>query len=845
MGIKKDYRIIKKSNLFDEEYYLRTYPDVRQADIDPLKHFVNYGWKEGRNPSKEFDTSFYLSNYSDVKEAKINPLVHYIKWGKKEGRRCGGGEDFVIVQTFSHSKDFSSKVFKLAKRFFFLFKNYGVKFAFSKAVGKIIRFVKNKGKKNFFPTSKTEVFTLNEDSAFRNLNLEKIHDFYKLIFPEFSYKSENYKEYEKLSSLLDSYERKRIENFHPEFLNLIKIKKENVEKIIKNLIFKIYPTPQVSIVIPVLNNLFVTIECLISIKSYTKNVAYELIIVDDGSENEVSKTLKKIKGIKYIRNPKNRGFGYSCNLGAKEGRGNYLLFLNNDVQVKDENWLKNLIDIFEKFENVGIVGPKVIYPDGRLQESGARMNIDGTSQMIGLFDNPSLPRYNYIREVEYCSGVCLLVKKEIFERVGGFSKEFYPAYFEDSDLCFKVREFGHKVCYNPNSIIIHHLSYTSNKINEEFKLQCISKNRQKFLEKWSSKLKELNKVKLIAFYLPQFHPIPENDLWWGKGFTEWSNVTKAKPNYIGHIQPNLPADLGFYDLRVEKVLEEQAKLAKNYGIYGFCFYYYWFGGKKLLDMPLERILEKNIPDIPFCLCWANENWTRRWDGLENEILMRQEYSEENHEKIIKDLLKFFHHPNYIKINDRPLFLLYRLFPDVKKATEIWRDVCRKEGIGEIYLCFVESFEQAIRMEDPRNYGFDASVEFPPHQACLNSINSTKMIINPDFKGETYSYSDAVIKYVTKELPPFTRFRTVMPRWDNTPRRQNDSCIFDGANPEAFQVWLEKIIQQTLEQNFGERIVFINAWNEWAEGNYLEPDKIFGRMYLEAVSKAIKKFCVSD
>lgn len=836
----KDYLLLKKRGIFDEKYYLRNYPDVRQTDINPLWHFVRHGWKEGRNPSQEFDTRFYLETYPDVREAGINPLVHYVRRGKIEGRKINN--QFYTNQEQSpslnkHYDNVSENFTSIIRKVLLYLKTYGIKYTINKIVRKLReeRVGNPKIEKNKETTTSSQINNHNE--------VEKVKDiksFYRKIFNEKIIYDFN-QDYQWLSNKVIELEKNKIENLNLPPKKLIEIKEKDIEKIVKTLNFEKSLNPQVSIIIPVLNNLIVTLECLFSIFINTKELKYEVIIVDDGSEEEVSKVIRNIKGIIYLKNDENIGFGLSCNKGAEIARGKYLLFLNNDVQVT-EGWLKNLLNTFSTFESVGVVGPKIIYPNGRLQEAGARMNIDGTSQMIGLFDDPDLPRYNYVREIEYCSGVCLLIKKEIFQKVGMFSKEFVPAYFEDADLCFKVRKEGYKIFYNPSSVIVHHLSYTSDKIDKEFKLQCISKNRQKFLKKWQQELERLNKVRLIAFYLPQFHPIPENDLWWGKGFTEWRNVARAKPNYLGHIQPNLPADLGFYDLRLEEIMIQQANLAKDYGLYGFCFYYYWFNGKKLLNMPLERILEKNIPDIPFCLCWANENWTRRWDGLENEILIKQEYSRENYEALIKDLINFFKHKNYIRVNDKPIFLVYRIFPGIDNAIQIWRDICKKEGIGEIYICFVESFEQSIKMENPKKYGFDASVEFPPHYAgtWINQINSFKEIINPDFKGTIYDYSETVLAYLRKELPDFIRFRTVMPRWDNTPRRQNDSYIFDNSKPAFFQVWLERIIMQTLEQNFGdERIVFINAWNEWAEGNYLEPDLIFKLEYLKAVRNAIK------
>ena len=200
-------------------------------------------------------------------------------------------------------------------------------------------------------------------------------------------------------------------------------------------------------------------------------------------------------------------------------------------------------------------------------------------------------------------------------------------------------------------------------------------------------------MKLIAFYLPQFHPIPENDKWWGAGFTEWTNVRRSKPNFAGHVQPNLPTELGFYDLRDAEVMQKQAKLAREHGIFGFCYYYYWFNGKRLLETPVDRMLASGQPDFPFCLCWANENWTRRWDGQESEVLMHQEYSDAADEQFIRDILPFLRDRRYIRVNGKPLLMVYRVdkLPDAKQTAERWRRVATSNGLPGLHLTAVQSF----------------------------------------------------------------------------------------------------------------------------------------------------------
>jgi glycosyltransferase involved in cell wall biosynthesis len=343
-------------------------------------------------------------------------------------------------------------------------------------------------------------------------------------------------------------------------------------------------------------------------------------------------------------------------------------------------------------------------------------------------------------------------------------------------------------------------------------------------------------ARLIAFFLPQFHPIPENDAWWGKGFTEWTNVTKAQPSFEGHYQPHLPADMGFYDLRLAEVREEQAKLAKKYGIYGFCYYYYWFAGKKLLERPLEDMLASNSPDFPFCLCWANENWTRRWDGYEQDILMAQEHSLENNQAFAESLVPYVLDRRYIKIEGKPLIIIYRanILPDVEQTLKQWRQVFRDKNVGEVHLCAATTFG----LQDAISLGFDSEVEFPPHDVKLTEISPTDVGAE-DFEGKIYDYRDVVLGSIAKPVPDCTHFFTVMPSWDNTARKKKAGSIYYHSSVELYEYWLRAAVEKTAESYSEERrFVFVNAWNEWAEGAHLEPDQKFGHSYLEATQRAL-------
>ena len=372
-----------------------------------------------------------------------------------------------------------------------------------------------------------------------------------------------------------------------------------------------------------------------------------------------------------------------------------------------------------------------------------------------------------------------------------------------------------------------------------------------------------DQLRVLAFYLPQFHPTPENDGWWGKGFTEWRNVVKARPLFPGHYQPHLPADLGFYDLRAPEARLAQAQLAQHYGITGFCYFHYWFHGTRLLSRPFDAVLRSGEPGFPFCLCWANENWTRQWDGMAHHVLMPQRHSFEDDRAHIDYLIEAFRDPRYIKINGRPLFLIYRteLLPEPSRTAEIWRQRARAAGFPDLYLARVEA--RVSLGPDPKNIGFDAAVEFAPDKGVLagpmmrgehwgvrtrvlNRLSKVGLISSAYFEHAIYSYDSLVEGMLRKSAPGYTRFRCVTSGWDNSPRREKGATIFHGSTPKAYERWLSAIARETLEQHKGEeRIVFVNAWNEWAEGNHLEPDQRWGLAYLEATAHALNTHQPSD
>ena len=353
------------------------------------------------------------------------------------------------------------------------------------------------------------------------------------------------------------------------------------------------------------------------------------------------------------------------------------------------------------------------------------------------------------------------------------------------------------------------------------------------------------RAKAIAFYLPQFHAFPENEAWWGPGFTEWTNVTRAVPQFVGHEQPQLPADLGFYDLRVPGVMQRQVALARLYGIHAFCFHYYWFGGKRLMEAPLESFLAQPDIDFPFCLCWANENWTRRWDGRDDEVLISQVHGPQNDLAFIRDLERYLRDPRYLRIDGRPLVVVYRasLLPDAAATVARWREHCREAGIGEIFVAMVQ-----FDTEDPTPFGFDAAMEFPPHKLAngFERINDAVEVVNPDYQGSVFHYQSIVDSAKAWPDRGFPLIRAVFPGWDNEARRPGKGYTFAFSTPERYRSWLASAVEYAERHPVaGEKIVMINAWNEWAEGAKLEPDSRHGHAYLHATRQALSSDPADD
>lgn len=360
-------------------------------------------------------------------------------------------------------------------------------------------------------------------------------------------------------------------------------------------------------------------------------------------------------------------------------------------------------------------------------------------------------------------------------------------------------------------------------------------------------MEECKKVRAIAFYLPQFYPTKENDEWWGKGFTEWTNVAKARPLFRGHYQPHIPADLGFYDLRLSESREAQAKLAKKYGIEGFCYWHYWFGnGKRMLERPFNEVLNSGKPDFPFCLAWANHSWMKKlWDPkatFKDKLLIEQTYpGDEDIKAHFYEVLPAFKDKRYITVNGCPLFLIYAPldYKDVSHFLNIWRDLAIHNGLKGIF--FVGQGE-IVNRKKILSLGFDAFYDTTVFGILKRKntffLTIRKMIAHLLKYPIYFRYADAMKYWIHPEAEYEDTFPTIIPNWDHSPRSGAKGLILTDATPKLLKKHVEEIINQVKDKEEDKRIVFIKSWNEWGEGNYLEPDLQYGCKKLEILHKII-------
>lgn len=858
---------------FDQEFYLSQVDRRSLNGLDPVLHYLRSGWRNGLDPADWFSTSNYLALYPDVRAADCDPLLHFIEYGRNEGRSSGKFETPELdrphvqaISTPSSPKSFEHQdaandetpLSIITRNFDLVFYSSQLGSAQMSMAQAVHHYMEKGCRLGLDPHpqfSTADYLLFNPDVAQAGVN------------PYFHFLTRAGDE-NRPSSASGFLVRDGLANGQSEWSHYAHVGRrakaaqlpgepdldlldftvtlaglDLAAEVLAHRLERRNRTkkPEVSVVIPCWNEATVTAECLLSVFKCADEAELEVVLVNDGSTDPFFAAIAAHPDIIQIDSPQNMGFGPSVNLGVKNASGEFVLLLNNDTQIAPGT-ISALSKALKKEKTVGAISPRIISFDGRLQEAGAIINADGTGQLIGFAESPSEPRFSYSRDVEHLSAACLIMRRKDFLGLDGFDPIFAPAYCEDADLSLRLRSKGFRLRYLADGLVAHHLSKTtSSKASENANFsrqKLVSRNRNSLVKRWAAELGRFD-IRTIAFYLPQYHPIPENDLWWGKGFTEWTNLVKTKPNFTGHRQPRQPADLGYYDLRVPDVMDQQAALARNYGLSGFCYYYYRFGDKRMLEAPLERMLETGRPDFPFCLCWANENWSRKWDGMDDDLLLEQKYGEDDAIGFAKDVARYFKSSNYITVEGKPLILFYRLqeIPHSRRYLGICRNVWKSAGFPDVMVAMVESFELSADPKDPASFGADITVEFPAHGMVHDPAQHVNRI-NPDWIGAAHDYRELCNAFMKRTEAGFKRIRSVLVGWDTTPRHADRSLVLRNSTPGAFQAWLEWTYQRTREQNYGdERLVFINAWNEWCEGSYLEPDTEFGHAYLQAVKNA--------
>jgi len=494
--------------------------------------------------------------------------------------------------------------------------------------------------------------------------------------------------------------------------------------------------------------------------------------------------------------------------------------------------------IFEKL----MTSAKVVYPEGRREILQDRSkwgeNYELASSILKRFTNLSIDQF---KETEFSEGSMFWARSKCLQQMlqlpltfNDFPSEPIPAdgtlahALERLILIFASAHPGQSLRLHRRDSLPDYRCYES---QEDFQTSIIH-----------------DEVKILSYYLPQFHPIPENDAWHGEGFTEWTKVRGATPLFRGHYQQHIPhSDIGYYLLDSPDVLRTQAEMMKKAGVYGQVFYHYWFDGRLILEQPAKMLLDAPDIEMPFCFCWANENWTRRWDGNESEVLLAQRYSDSDARAFINYLIPFFRDTRYIRVEDRPVLFVYRpsSIPDIEGYLKIWKEECISHGIAAPYVVAVLTRGAT----NPADFGMDAGVERVLHDWTAGGAPEIKGSVSPfgPINGSILSYEDVARFYSAQTgSKDFTYFRSIIPMWDNTARYGSEAYVVHGSTPDVFQDWLEKLVRYTKDTlPVDRRFLLINAWNEWAEGAHLEPDSRYGYSYLNSVGRALSKIPYSS
>jgi len=804
---RRRYRAIARSGLFDGEQYLRDNEDVAMAGIDPLWHYLEHGWLEGRDPSPSFSTSAYLDTYADVRLGGLNPLVHYVRHGRNERRIIQNVAGQATILPVQHSR--RRKVFELA-----------VKVASNP--GLLLKFAAFAREKGLRQALEVVLGRLKHQSAERPVGSsvvaatgtkdEVLHNTFKVV---------------------------------PYYLN--PYLEETPE----------FPARRVAIHLHVYYDDMLE-DCI----KYLNNVpaAFDLFVsVPEG--RDIDRCAKALGGaLPLARNicveaVPNRGRDiapFIVQFGKRLESYDIVGHFHTKKSPQCESltgWFKNLMDtlcgsrtgvaqIFGLLAGDG----KVVYPAGRRltrEHDGWSDNFEIARDLVRQTGHFNLADFPY---VEFPQGTMFWARTECLRNYlqlplsfADFPKEPIEA---DGTLAHALERL----------VLIYSTPFPGRNYRlESPELSCEPREYYEEQYDFSAQIKH-DTIKVLAYYLPQFHPTPENDEWHGKGFTEWYKVRAANPLFHGHYQQHVPhPDVGYYHLDSPAQLARQADQMHQAGVHGLIFYHYWFSGKLILEKPAKMLLENPQINMPFSFCWANENWTRRWDGNEKEILLGQVYSQNDARDFIRYMIPFFKDARYIKVDGRPLLFVYR--PSSMEQCDdylaIWRQECADAGVAAPYV--VATLTRGATA--PRDYGMDAAVERVLQDWTGGAVPDVKHQLRPygQVNGSVLDYTAVADHYMEKPLDnDYVLFRSLVPTWDNTARYGTEAFALHGFNTAKMQEWMESLIRYS-EQNLpaDRRFVVVNAWNEWAEGAHLEPDLRFGYGYLNAIGRAMSGYGFTD
>ncbi|MCI0723370.1 MAG: glycoside hydrolase family 99-like domain-containing protein, partial [Acidobacteria bacterium] len=869
----REMRLLAASGLFDSDWYLQQNPDVARAGVNPLLHYLRGGARDRRDPNRYFDSDWYLRQNPDVARVGVNPLLHYLRRGAKEGRRP--------------SPNFDGD--------WYLQQNPDVAWA---GVNPLAHYLQQGAKEGRSPSLNFDAdphLQQNPNVAEAGANRQAHHPRPSATQDAGEAQRDGNVPTTAISSSVRTARFLKISEEKKAFhigIGLVEhfgdiVACEPVVRYLK----KQSPDVEISWVVrepyrelldsnPYIDRT-IAVECLTDWIKLVAHGAFDRVVdlhVNDRICQQCRLPLSKTSGDVSVTGDTYFNYG-SLLRSFCLGAGLPPLEEQPRVYVSEE--VVKAVDRLELPDTFVVIHCRSneTYKDwdaGKWNALAEHVVKAFRTPVVEVGLEPILASHipSYIN---LCGKTSLLETAEIIKRAALFvGVDSGPAHLANAVNTYGIvvmGQIGPFKTYNPftggyadgsNAVLIRNENGPATDIPLDIVKQAVARkfdSDQKHggptaaADRISSGVEVASREspdvlsssgangeelpRLIAFYLPQYYPIPENDANWGKGFTEWRNVGKARPFFEGQYQPRLPGELGYYDLRVPEIMERQAALAQEHGIHGFCYYLYWFQGKRLLHLPVDTMLRRRKPNRPFCFCWANENWTRRWDGLEREILVAQEHTHEDDIRFIRHFLPTFDDPRYIRVNGRPLLLIYRteLFPNPRRTVETWRNELRKAGLGEPYLVRCEGFDPWTKPED---IGFDAAYEVPsfilPEELFYDKIKELK--VSPEFTGRIYDYERIVRYYSEREDVPYKRFKGIMLAWDNTPRHGKNAVVFHNVTPEKYSEWVQNALGYTLRKFRGEeRLVFINAWNEWAEGNYLEPDLRYGTSFLQATKTA--------